>query len=81
MDFKSNKDEKKSFRAMFGRRSDQMPPIAREINAHPKSLNNITLSNFLQQTSYNTVEQFLVKDLSGITPSLAGKLVEAASIV
>jgi len=52
-----------------------MPPIAQEIDPHPKSLNNITLSNLLQaRGGSNSLEKFLVQDLSGITPAVAARL-------
>jgi hypothetical protein len=40
-----------------------MPPIATTILPHPKSLNNITLLNFLKETSAPTVIKFLCTDI------------------
>lgn len=40
-----------------------MPPIALTILPHPKSLNNITLLNFLKETSSPTVIKFLCTDV------------------
>lgn len=41
----------------------QMPPIALTILPHPKSLNNITLLNFLKETSSPSVIKFLCSDV------------------
>ena len=40
-----------------------MPPIATTILPHPKSLNNITLLNFLKETTATTVNKFLCSDI------------------
>jgi DNA topoisomerase-6 subunit B len=59
-----------------------MPPIAQEIDPHPKSLNNITLSNLLQATtsSSTTTEKFLTSSLSGITSAVAARITAALGI-
>lgn len=57
-----------------------MPPIAQEIDPHPKSLNNITLSNLLQSSSASTIEKFLTSDLSGITTTVAARLTASLDI-
>jgi DNA topoisomerase VI subunit B len=88
LDFQCHRDNKKSFHADFDRRSDQMPPAAIEILPHPKSLNNITLSNLLQMkksvtttiTVSSTIEQFLMKKLSGISSSIASRITSTLDI-
>ena len=63
-----------------------MPPIAQEIDPHPKSLNNITLSNLLQAKTGGsgggnyTIEKFLTQDLSGITAPVASRITAALGI-
>ena len=59
-----------------------MPPIAQEIDPHPKSLNNITLSNLLQSSrnASASIEKFLASDLSGITPAVAQRLASSLGI-
>ena len=80
VDFKCSRDDKKSFRASFERRSEQMPPIASTILPHPKSLNNITLSNMLKETKTASVSKFLTQDLSGVVSSVANTMVNALGI-
>ena len=41
----------------------QMPPIATTILPHPKSLNNITLLNFMKETKSTSVAKFLCTDI------------------
>jgi DNA topoisomerase VI subunit B len=67
-----------------------MPPIAQEIDPHPKSLNNITLTNLLQgqgQTHGGTsssgagsIEKFLTSELSGITSAVAARITASLGI-
>ena len=64
---------------IFPTRSEQMPPIAQEIDPHPKSLNNITLSNLLQSSSAS-IEKFLASELSGITAPVAARLATTLGI-
>ena len=80
IDFKCERDEKKSFRAIFDRRSDQMPPIAGTILPHPKSLNNITLANLLRESNADSVEKFLTRDISGVSSIVASKIVTTLEI-
>ena len=74
LDYSCSKDSKKDFTAEFHRRSEQMPPIAREIAPHPKSLNHITLSGLLKGSSETTLVRFLSRALSGVSPSVAAKI-------
>lgn len=75
LDFQCLRDDKKSFSAAFVRRSEQMPPVPKVILPHPKSMNNITLSNLLKSTSGSTsLTKFLTSELSGISTTLANKI-------
>jgi len=80
VDFTCLRDEKKSFRAAFSRRSEQMPPTASIVNPHPRSLNNITLANLLRQTRTGSVDKFLSKDLSGVSAAIANKICKAVGV-
>ena len=80
VDFKCHRDEKKSFRADFERRSVQMPPVAQEIDPHPKALNNITMSNLLQSSRSQTIEKFLSSELNGISRPVATRIAETIKV-
>ena len=65
---------KKNFTACFTSRSEQMPPVAKEVAPHPKSLNHITLSRMLKQSKERKLTSFLCKELNGITTATASKI-------
>jgi DNA topoisomerase VI subunit B len=68
------RDDKKNFTAHFIRRSDQMPPIPIATKPHPKSLNNITLSDLLRNSNASSLAAFLNEELSGFTLKSATSL-------
>ena len=74
LEFDCPRDDKKSFKAHFERRSKQLPPLSSEILPHPKSLNNITLGNLLKETKASSLAKFLSNDLNGISSSVANKI-------
>ncbi len=74
VDFTCSRDPKKSFLAKFRRRSSQMPVPAIEVKPHPRSLNNITLTNLLKASTAPKMAQFLTRELSGIAASTALKI-------
>jgi len=80
VDFTCSRDAKKSFLAEFRRRSVQMPPMATEVKPHPRSLNNITLSNLLKASNAPKVTQFLTRELSGINSATALKIAKQTSV-
>jgi len=80
LEFDCPRDEKKSFRAHFERRSKQLPPLSSEILPHPKSLNNITLGNLLKETKASSLAKFLSNDLNGISSSVANKITKDMGI-
>ena len=80
VNFTCLRDSKKSFRASFSRRSEQMPPAASVVSPHPRSLNNITLANMLKETRCTSVDKFLSKDLCGVSQAVAAKMSAAVRI-
>ena len=77
LEYKRSRDSTKDFTAEFSSRSQQMPPLSKEVSPHPRSLNHITLSNMLRESKYNNLSKFLSHDLSGISSATASKLVVA----
>ena len=80
VNFTCQRDAKKSFRNNFYRRSQQMPSPASIVNPHPRSLNNITLTNLLRSCREATVEKFLSRDLSSISTNTAGKICRSVGV-
>ena len=77
LEYRKNKDNKNDFTAEFLHRSQQMPPLTKEVPPHPKSLNHITLSSMLSESRHKHLSKFLTNDLSGISTQVASKLVSA----
>jgi len=59
----------------YDRRSEQMPPPAREVKHHPSSVNNILVQQLLERTEHGTLEKFLCKDLAAVSPALSKRLI------
>ncbi len=74
VEYECPRDEKKYFHVNFERRSEQMPPKPTIMLPHPRSLNNITLSNLLKTTSADTLVKCLQNDLCGISSAVAKKI-------
>lgn len=68
-------DPKRDMAIRYDRRSEQMPPAAREVKHHPASVNNLLVQQLLERTTQKTLAGFLCKDLSAISPALAKRLV------
>jgi len=62
----------------YDRRSDQMPEPAKEVKHHPSSVNNLILQRLLEKTKAKTLQSFLTKELSGISPAAAKKFCETS---
>ncbi|KAL7551483.1 hypothetical protein ACHAWF_014693 [Thalassiosira exigua] len=76
MEYSNRSDDKKGMNLRFERRSEQMPAQAREVKHHPRSVNNLLVQQLLERTSSKTLVKFLTTDLSGISTSVAKKLIE-----
>ena len=53
------------------RRSEQMPPLPKEIKHHPSSVNNIIVSQLIERSKHKSLIDFLTKELSCVTKPLA----------
>ena len=76
MSYSNRSDEKKGMNLQFDRRSEQMPAQAREVKHHPSSVNNLLVQQLLERTRSTTLLKFLTSDLSGITTTVAKKLID-----
>jgi len=68
-------EPQRDMRIQYDRRSEQMPPPAREVKHHPSSVNNILVQQLLERTSHDTLEKFLCKDLAAVSPALSKRLI------
>jgi DNA topoisomerase VI B subunit len=74
--YENRSDPKRNMSLRYDRRSEQMPPLPREIKHHPSSVNNIIVHQLIERSHYKTVTQFLTNELSSVTPSLAKRIVK-----
>ena len=74
--YKNLADPKKDMSIKYGRRSEQMPPPAREVKHHPSSVNNLLVQQLLDRSKSKTIVKFLTTDLSAVGPSVAKRLVQ-----
>ena len=58
------------------RRSEQMPPLPKEIKHHPSSVNNIIVSQLIERSNHDSLIDFLTKELSCVTRPLAVRIVK-----
>jgi DNA topoisomerase VI B subunit len=68
-------DEKRNMNIRYDRRSEQMPPPAKEVKHHPSSVNNLLVQQLLERTQCKTFINFLCTDLSSVSPALARRLI------
>jgi DNA topoisomerase VI subunit B len=74
--YENRSDPKRNLSLRYDRRSEQMPPLPREIKHHPSSVNNIIVHQLMERSNHKTLTQFLTNELSSVTPSLAKRIVK-----
>jgi DNA topoisomerase VI B subunit len=72
--YENRSEPKRSMSLRYDRRSEQMPPLPREIKHHPSSVNNIIVHQLIERSNHKTLTQFLSNELSSVTPSLAKRI-------
>jgi len=70
----------KSWKAQFLRRTDVMPPVAREMKHHPSSVDNLLVEQLIHEQSGGSASQhklkhFLKNSFSSINAALADRLI------
>lgn len=71
---------RKELNVRYDRRSEQMPPLPSEIKHHPSSINNVIIQQLLERSNHKTVVDFLCKELSGVSPSVAKRIVDECKL-
>ena len=71
----SSDPKRKDMSIRYDRRSEQMPPPAREVKHHPGSLNNLLVQQLLHHTKTKTLTKFLSTELSCVSVTLAKRLI------
>jgi len=75
LNYTNTSDEKRNMNIRYERRSEQMPPPAKEVKHHPSSVNNLLVQQLLETTRCKTFLKFLSTDLSSVSPALAKRLI------
>jgi DNA topoisomerase VI B subunit len=73
--FRYTSPSDKSFAIKFARRTDQMPPVPKEVKNHPSAVNNLLLESLIHHSAHATIKLFLQKELSCISGTLASRLI------
>lgn len=73
---RSDTANRKTLSVRYDRRSEQMPPLPREIKHHPSSVNNIIVHQLMERSNHKTVVEFLSKELSSVSTNLAKRIVK-----
>ena len=76
LQYVNNSDSKKDMSLVYQRRSEQMPPLAKEVKHHPSSVNNLLIQQLIHKSTVTNFVKFLSTSLSAITPSIATSLQE-----
>jgi DNA topoisomerase-6 subunit B len=73
--YENRSEPQRNMTLRHDRRSEQMPPLPREIKHHPSSVNNIIVSQLIERSNCKTIIDFLTKELSCVTRPLAQRIV------
>lgn len=68
-------NEKRNFVVKYERRSNQMPPLAVQVQYHPSALNDLLLKQLIDASKHKKLGSFLIHELSNIKKPLAMRLV------
>jgi DNA topoisomerase VI B subunit len=74
--YENRSDPKRNMSLRYDRRSEQMPPLPKEIKHHPSSVNNIIIHQLIERSNHATLTKFLTNELSSVTPALAKRIVK-----
>ena len=74
--YENPSEPQRNIQIRYDRRSEQMPPPAKQVKHHISSVNNLVIQQLLEQTKCSTLSQFLIKDLAGLSLDTAKRLVK-----
>jgi DNA topoisomerase-6 subunit B len=75
MTYDNASDPKRAVKLIHERRSEQMPPPAKEVKHHPSSVNNLVIQQLILYSKAKTLSKFLSTELSCVSPSIAKRLI------
>jgi DNA topoisomerase VI subunit B len=76
LNYRNKADPKRDLTVRYNRRSEQMPPPARQVKHHPASVNNLLIQQLAQQSKCQTLVKFLSTELASVSPALSKRLLD-----
>ena len=58
-----------------------MPPVAKEVKHHPKSVNNLLVKQLLDRKPHHSIQQFLHTQFSCVSKALAKRIVGKSRVL
>mmetsp|Transcript_31102 Transcript_31102/g.88812 ORF Transcript_31102/g.88812 Transcript_31102/m.88812 type:complete len:667 (-) Transcript_31102:80-2080(-) len=74
MEYENLMEPHRNLQIRYDRRSEQMPPPAKQVKHHPSSVNNLVVQQLLNRTKQTTMTKFLEKELSSVTGPVAKRI-------
>jgi DNA topoisomerase VI subunit B len=76
MTYDNASDPKRAMKLDYDRRSEQMPPPAKEVKHHPSSVNNLVVQQLIRYTKTKTLSKFFANEFSCVSPVIAKRLID-----
>lgn len=76
MTYENASDGKRAMKLDYDRRSEQMPPAAKEVKHHPSSVNNLVVQQLIRYTTTKTLFKFFTTEFSCVSPAIAKRLID-----
>eukprot|EP00980_Cylindrotheca_fusiformis_P011233 scaffold2575_cov101-Cylindrotheca_fusiformis.AAC.7 len=73
--YENMSEPKRNMSIRYDRRSEQMPPAAREVKHHPSSVNNLVIQQLIERSRQKSIAAFLEKELSCVSSGVAKRIV------
>lgn len=74
MEYSNLAEHQRNLKIVYDRRSEQMPPPAKQVKHHPSSVNNLVVQQLMDRSKQTTVSKFLEKELACVTSSIAKRI-------
>ncbi len=74
MEYANLAEPQRNLQIRYDRRSEQMPPPAKQVKHHPSSVNNLVIEQLLERTKQATLPKFLEKELACVTAPIANRI-------
>ena len=80
MDYSNRAEPQRNLQIRYDRRSEQMPPPAKQVKHHPSSVNNLVVQQLIDRTKQINMPKFLEKELACVTSSIALRICQECGL-